>query len=367
MTDRDYMQLALNLAELGCGWVNPNPMVGAVIVKENRIIGTGYHHRYGENHAERDAFANCSESAQGATIYVTLTPCCHQGKTPACTDAIIEQGISRVVIGSADPNSLVGDKSLAILRQAGIIVETGVLTAECDALNPVFFHYIQTKKPYVVMKYAMTLDGKIATVTGASKWITGEASRARVHQDRHRYAGIMVGVGTIFSDDPALTCRLPNGHNPTRIICDTTLRTPLTAQVVQTAQTVPTIIASCSDDTARIAAFEQAGCELLIVPKHQQHLDLQALMTLLGERNIDSILLEGGQTLNGSALEAGIVQRIQTYIAPKVFGGDTAKSPIGGRGIRQPSDAYQLSPPKITSLGDDILLESEVLHVHRYH
>lgn len=367
MTDRDYMRLALDLAELGCGWVNPNPMVGAIIVKENRIIGTGYHHRYGENHAERDAIANCSESPEGATIYVTLTPCCHQGKTPACTDAIIKNGISRVVIGSADPNILVGDKSLSILRQHDIIVETGVLKSECDALNPVFFHYIQTKKPYVIMKYAMTLDGKIATVTGASKWITGKLSRTRVHQDRHRYAAIMVGVGTVLSDDPSLTCRIPNGHNPIRIICDTTLKTPLTAQVVQTAKTVPTIIATSSDDAARITAFEQAGCDILIVPKYQHHVDLQVLMTLLGERNIDSLLLEGGQTLNWSALESRIVHRIQTYIAPKLFGGETAKSPIGGRGIREPSDAYQISPPKITVLGDDILLESEVLDVHRHY
>lgn len=226
MNDTDYMRLALELAERGRGWTNPNPMVGAVIVKDGRVIGEGYHHRCGALHAEREAFAACRESPAGATLYVTLEPCCHHGRQPPCTEAILEAGISRVVVGSGDPNPLVAGKGLDILRAHGAEVETGVLQPECDALNAVFFHYIRTRQPYVVMKYAMTLDGKIATRTGASRWITGEKARERVHQDRRRYAAIMAGVGTVLADDPLLTCRMEGGRNPVRVICDTHLRTP---------------------------------------------------------------------------------------------------------------------------------------------
>lgn len=359
-----YMGLALQLAKLGSGWVNPNPMVGAVIVKNGHVIGKGYHTRYGMPHAEREALANCSQSPVGATLYVTLTPCCHQGKTPACTDAIIQSGISRVVIGSADPNLLVGEKSLVILAEHGIEVVTGVLKASCDAINQVFFHYIQTHLPYVVMKYAMTMDGKIATVTGASKWITGVDARQKVHEDRHRYAGIMVGSGTILADDPSLTCQLADAHQPVRIICDTSLKMPLTAKVVQTAKTVPTIIATCVSDQRRIALYQKTGCQVVTLPKQDQGIDLKALMDYLGEQELDSILLEGGERLNGSAFDAQVVHRVQAYIAPIIFGGLTAKGPIAGRGVMLPSDAYRLSKPTVTRLGDDILLESEVSYVY---
>lgn len=362
MQDRDYMAQALALAQRGWGWVSPNPLVGAVLVKAGRIIGTGYHARCGEAHAERAALAACSESPDGATLYVTLEPCCHHGRTPPCTQAILEAGISRVVLGSRDPNPKVHGGGLRLLRAAGVEVTEGVLQADCDALNAVFFHCITTKTPYVVMKYAMTMDGKLATVTGASQWITGEVARAHVQEDRHRYRGILVGVGTILADNPRLTCRMEGGRNPLRILCDSQLRTPLDAFVVQSAHDIPTLLATCSQDTARAKPYRTAGCELLSLPPDADgRIPLPALMQALGEREIDSVLLEGGAALQWSALKSGIVQRVQCYIAPKLFGGASAKSPIGGQGVCHPGAAYCLSPPRLTHLGEDLLLESEVL------
>ena len=360
MNDWEYMRLALELAERGAGWTSPNPMVGAVIVKDGRIIGQGWHHRYGDLHAERDALANCTESPAGATLYVTLEPCCHYGKQPPCTQAILEAGITRVVVGSDDPNPLVAGKGLAFLREHGITVETGVERAACDALNRVFFHYIQTRRPYVVMKYAMTMDGKIATHTGASRWITGEAARQRVHQDRHRYAAILCGVGTVLRDDPLLNCRMEGGKNPLRIVCDTHLRTPLDSQIVRTAREIPTILAACDPLPERAAALETAGCRVWDLPQRDGHVDLAALMERLGAEQIDSVLLEGGGTLNWAALESSIVKRVQAYIAPKLFGGKAAPSPVGGMGVAVPDDAVRLKNTTVIPLGEDFLLESEV-------
>lgn len=360
MTDCTYMKLALELAERGCGWVAPNPLVGAVIVKDGNIIGRGWHQQYGELHAERNALADCNKAANGATMYVTLEPCCHVGKTPPCTEAVIASGISKVVIGSSDPNPLVCGKGIALLREHGIEVVEGVLKAECDKLNEVFFHFIRTGTPFAVMKYAMTMDGKTATHTSASKWITGDLARARVQADRHRYSAIMVGIGTVLADDPLLTCRMENGKNPVRIICDTQLKTPPNSQIVKTANEVRTIIATSCTDKARQDSFRQLGCEVLVLPQRDGHVDLNVLMNVLGGLKIDSILLEGGGTLNWSALECGIVQKLQCYIAPKLFGGSGAKSPIGGRGVKSPSEAYHLINTTITKIGEDFLLESEV-------
>ena len=343
------------------GQVNPNPLVGAIIVRDETIIGQGWHPFYGGPHAERHALASCQESVAGATLYVTLEPCCHTGKTPPCTDAILESGIRRVVIGSADPNPLVAGCGVQQLRQHGIQVTEGVLKQECDQLNDVFLHFIQAQTPYVVMKYAMTLDGKMATSTGLSKWITGAKARKRVHEDRHRYAAIMVGVGTVLADDPLLTCRLPNGKNPIRIICDTHLKTPLASQVVKTTDQAKTMIATACSDLSRHQHYQERGCDILMIPKRNNGLDLPALMRQLGSQNMDSVLLEGGSSLNASALEAGIVHKVQAYIAPKIFGGVAAVSPIGGNGIQDPHYAYQLTVPTITQLGNDILLESEVI------
>ena len=369
MTDIDYMRLALQLAARGEGWTSPNPMVGAVIVKDGRIIGQGWHERYGGLHAERNALRACTEDPAGATMYVTLEPCCHHGKQPPCTDAVLEAGIARVVVGSADPNPLVAGRGIEILRTHGIEVTEGVLRAECDALNRIFMHYITTRRPFVSMKYAMTMDGKIATYTGASRWVTGEAARQHVQAQRHRFRGIMIGVGTVLADDPLLTCRIPGGRNPIRIICDTQLRTPLDAKVVTSAHEVPTILATCCADPARHAPYLAAGCRVLCVPEtsrtrsdHHPRLDLTALMSILGADGIDSILLEGGGTLNWAALECGIVKQVQCYIAPKLFGGETAKTPVEGIGVATPDACFRLTNRRFTELGDDILIESEVVY-----
>ena len=360
MNDKDYMRLALQLAKKGCGWTSPNPMVGAVVVKEGRIIGQGWHQQYGQAHAERNALASCTETPQGATMYVTLEPCCHYGKQPPCVDAILDAGIRRVVVGSADPNPLVAGKGIAILRAHGIDVTEHVLQEECDELNKVFFHYITTKRPFVSMKYAMTMDGKIAAYTGASRWITGEAARNHVQQQRHRFRGIMVGVGTVLADDPLLTCRMEGGRDPVRIICDTHLRTPLQSQVVTTAKQVPTILATCCGDPEKQAAYQQAGCRILFLEEQCGHVNLPQLMEQLGQEQIDSILLEGGGTLNWSALESGIVQQVQAYIAPKRCGGRDAKTPIEGAGVPLPDAAFRLKNSRLEQLGKDFLIESEV-------
>lgn len=361
VNDVKYMQLALQLAQKGCGWVAPNPMVGAVIVKDREVIGQGWHKKYGQPHAERNALASCKFSPEGATMYVTLEPCCHYGRQPPCTDAILEAGIKRVLVGSDDPNPLVRGKGIQILRAHGIEVTEGVLQEDCKKLNEVFFHYVKTGCPFVVMKYAMTLDGKIAAYTGASKWITGETARNHVQEQRHRYSAIMVGVGTVLSDDPMLSCRIAGRKNPIRIICDTHLRTPVTAQVVTTARQIPTIIATCCPDAERQSAYVSAGCRILHLREKDGHADLRQLMAQLGQERIDSILLEGGGTLNWSALESGIVQKIQAYIAPKLFGGQASKTPIEGTGVESPASAFHLKNSTWTRLGNDFLIESEVV------
>lgn len=360
MNDEDYMKLALELAQKGVGSVNPNPMVGAVIVKNDKVIGQGYHERYGELHAERNALKSCTDSPEGATMYVTLEPCCHQGKTPPCTEAIIESGISKVVIGSSDPNPLVSGKGIQILKNHGIKIVKGVMKEECDALNFVFFHYIKTKTPYVVMKYAMTIDGKIATRTGKSQWVSSNQSRMYVQECRNRYSAIMVGVGTIIADDPRLTCRLEKGRNPIRVICDTNLRTPLQSLVVQSASQIRTIIATANTDKRRKQLYLDQGCEIIDVPLKGESIDLRILAEKLGECKIDSVYLEGGSAINWSALESGIVNRLQVFIAPKIFGGLTAKSPVAGLGIDLPMQAIALKQLKVSLVGEDVLLEGEV-------
>lgn len=366
MNDEAYMQQALELAKRGMGHVNPNPLVGAVIVKKGQVIGTGFHAKYGQAHAERNALAAATHDPKGATLYVTLEPCCHQGKTPPCTEAIIQSGIQRVVIGCLDPNPLMASKGVQALKVAGVSVTVGVLKCQCKALNAPFFHYIQHKTPYVVMKYAMTMDGKIATVTGASKWITGETARQHVHQTRNRYAAIMVGVGTILADNPALTCRLSGGGNPVRIVCDSHLHTPLDSHVVTTAQAIKTIIATTNTDVVRQEAYRQKGVELVVTTAQNGRVNLPELMVHLGNRGIDSILLEGGGTLHFTALETEIVHKLQCYIAPKLFGGATATSPVMGAGFKAVENKIRLHNTTITQFDEDFLLESEVSYVHRH-
>ena len=362
MTDQNYMLQAIQLAKQGEGWTNPNPMVGAVIVKNGRIIGKGYHKKCGELHAERNAIASLTESAEGATIYVTLEPCCHYGKTPPCTEAIIEQKIKRVVIGSRDPNPKVSGKGIKMLQEAGIEVIEDFMREECDRLNPVFFHYITTKTPYVVMKYAMTLDGKIATKTGASKWITGEAARAEVQHMRHRYMGIMAGIGTVLADDPMLNVRVEGWKSPIRILCDSGLRIPLDGQIVKSAGKYRTIVAYADSENteAKRKRLHEMGVETICCPDENNQVDLKKLMKYLGEEGIDSILLEGGGTLNDSALRAGIVQEVQTFIAPKLFGGMNSKTPVEGIGVRFPSEAVKLKCTDICQIGEDIRITCQV-------
>ena len=361
MTHEHWMQQALDLAKLGVGQVNPNPMVGAVIIKDDRLIGQGYHQVHGGPHAEREALAVCTEAPRGATMYVTLEPCCHHGKTPPCTDAVLASGISTVVIGSADPNPKVAGGGVAQLRAGGLTVVEGVLRASCDALNAAFFHYIQNNAPYVVMKYAITADGKIATHTGASRWITGELARAHVHETRNALSAILVGVGTVLADDPLLTCRLPNGRNPLRVVCDSRLSTPLERQVVATARDVPTILATAGRRDVDTAPYRDAGCRILEFPGSDGRVDLAGLMRTLHAEGISSVLAEGGAALHYSLLEAGLAQRLQIYIAPKVFGGAAAKGPVGGQGVPLPDQAFRLGQPTITPLGEDLLLEYDVI------
>ena len=378
MTHEEYMHLACRLALRGTGRVSPNPLVGAVIVKDGRIIGEGWHAEYGDLHAERNALKDCRARGgdpAGADMYVTLEPCCHHGKQPPCTDALIEAGIGRVFMGSGDPNPRVAGKGVQILRNHGIEVIEHVLEAECLALNDVFFHYIRTGLPYVVLKYAMTLDGKIACHTGASRWVTGEEARAHVHRTRSRLTGIMVGVNTVIADDPLLTCRTEGGRDPVRIICDSRLRTPQDSQIVKTARDVPTILATCETDPARQKPYLDAGCRIVTVPEKppgtagspgkdstmRGSVDLNILMQKLGsEEKIDSILLEGGASLAWSALESGIVNRVQAYIAPKVFGGADAKTPVGGTGFDTPDLALKLKNLRLTRLGEDLLIEGDL-------
>lgn len=360
MTDEDYMRLAIELAKAGNGWTNPNPLVGAVIVKDGRIIGQGCHEVHGDLHAERNALKSCTEDPSGATAYVTLEPCNHHGHQPPCVDALIEAGIARVVVGSRDPNPLVHGQGNARLRAAGIQVEEDFLRDEADALNPIFFRYMTDKLPYVVAKWAMTADGHIAAHTGDSQWVSNEDSRAEVHELRHRLAAIMVGVGTVLADDPSLTCRRANGamgKNPLRVVCDTNLRTPLDCKLVKTACDVPTLIATCSEDADKIAALKAAGVEVVVLPMVDGRLSLSEVMHELAARNIDSVLLEGGAGLNVSAFEAGLVNELVIYMAPKIIGGADSPSPVGGKGLDLMADAYQLDAPIVTLVGSDVKLE----------
>lgn len=351
-----YMQRAINLAKRGIGFVNPNPLVGAVIVKNGRIIGEGWHAKYGDLHAERNALKNCIVSPVDATLYVTLEPCCHHGKQPPCTEAVLQSGIRKVYIGSRDPNPLVSGKGVQFLRENGIEVVTDFLRQECDQLNPIFFHYITTKMPYVILKYAMTADGKIACAGGASKWVTGEIARNHAQQTRKRVAAICVGIGTVLSDDPMLNCRCDNPSHPVRVVLDTHLRMPLDDQLVRTARDIPVIVFCHAPDAKKRAALEGQGVTVLEVPLLGEHISIRECLAILGQHGIDSVLIEGGAAIHAAALQAGCADLVQVYLAPKLFGGD-GLSPIGAMGIDTPAKAVQLSPPEMTRLGDDLLLE----------
>ncbi len=350
-----WMQRAIWLAQKGMGKVSPNPLVGCVIVKQGRIIGEGWHEAYGKLHAERNALAHCVEDAKGAEMYVTLEPCCHYGKTPPCTEAILEAGIAKVYVGSLDPNPKVAGKGISQLRKAGVEVVTGVEQAACDRLNEIFFHFIQNKTPFVAMKYAMTLDGKIATVTGESQWVTGEAARNHVQLLRKQYSAILAGIGTVLADDPLLTCRIAPACSPLRVICDRKLRIPLQNQLVQTAKEAPLLVVTETGGEKK-AALEKAGAEVLVLPK----VTMGEVVMELGKRNIDSLLVEGGGQIHGSFLSEGLVQKVYAYVAPKLLGGDKAPSPVGGAGKSRMAEALCLEQVSVTPLGEDFLITGSV-------
>ncbi|EKQ53927.1 MULTISPECIES: bifunctional diaminohydroxyphosphoribosylaminopyrimidine deaminase/5-amino-6-(5-phosphoribosylamino)uracil reductase RibD [unclassified Clostridium] len=358
--DERYMERALELARLGIGKVNPNPLVGAVIVKDNEIIGEGYHERYGEAHAERNAVKNATKSVEGSTIYVTLEPCAHYGKTPPCVDLIIEKKFRKVVIGMLDPNELVAGKSIDKLKQHGIEVVVGVKEEECKKINEIFVKYITTKIPFVVLKSGMSIDGKIATYSGESKWITSKESREDSQNLRNRLHSIMVGVNTIIADDPELTCRINNEKKLTRIIVDTNLRIPLDSKVI-TNEDKQTIIATSFDsDENKKQILRNQGIKIIEVSRKNNKVDLKELIKKIGHEGIDSILIEGGGTLNFSAFEEDIVDKVIFYIAPIILGGENSKSSIAGKGFSKLSEAVKLINTSYRKIEEDLVLEGYI-------
>ncbi len=357
------MRFALGLAENGRFTTAPNPMVGAIVVNDGRIVGQGWHKQAGGPHAERVALADAGIEAHGATIYVTLEPCSHTGRTGPCTEAILEAGISRVVIGASDPNPKAAGGA-EVLRNAGLDVVTGVLKEECEALNRDFLDRIRNRRPFVTMKIAMTADGHTSTASGASKWITGEESRKHVHEDRGRSAVILTGVGTVFADNPALTCRVGGGKDPIRVVLDTHLRIPADATLAMTAAETPTILACCDFDPDKAKALEDSGCEIWMMNEKDGRVDLSELIARIGAEGYDSVFIEAGPTVAWSALSAGVVDKLQIYVAPKIFGG-TGRTAVGGPGVPLPKDAFQLCDPRITPIGDDILVEYDIKHPER--
>ncbi|KAB3528799.1 bifunctional diaminohydroxyphosphoribosylaminopyrimidine deaminase/5-amino-6-(5-phosphoribosylamino)uracil reductase RibD [Alkaliphilus serpentinus] len=358
--DIKYMKRALELAEEGMGKTRPNPLVGAVIVRDDKIISEGFHKVYGGDHAELDALKKINFQGEGTTLYVNLEPCSHYGKTPPCVEAIIRAGIKTVVVAMTDPNPLVAGRGIKILQDHGIEVIHGVLEEEARRLNEIFIKYITTSKPFLILKTAMSMDGKIATAEGNSKWITGEESRYYVHQIRNRVAGIMVGITTVIKDNPRLNTRLPleEVSHPTRVIVDSSLRIPLDSIVVETASQQPTIIATTNrGPKEKLLKLKDKHVEIIILPEKNNRVDLNQLMIELGKRRIDSILLEGGGTLNYSALEEGIVDKMITFIAPKILGGTAALTPVEGEGKINVDDAFMLNDLRVGYLGKDLLIE----------
>lgn len=357
------MERALTLAKLGWGKTRPNPLVGAVIVKEEKVIAEGYHHYYGGDHAEVDALKKIKFLAKGAAIYVNLEPCSHYGKTPPCVEAIIKSKAKKVVVALQDPNPQVAGRGIKILREHGIEVVLGVLEEEARKLNEIFIKYITTSKPFCILKTAMTLDGKIATSNGDSKWITEEDARAYGHHIRDRVAGIMVGISTVLADDPQLNTRIPNkeGNQPVRIIVDSKLRIPLEVNVVKTAKQQPTLIATTNKaPKEKIEELAKLGVEVLMIKEKNEKINLESLMVQLGQRKIDSILLEGGGTLNYSALDVGIVDKVMCFIGPKIIGGRNAITPVEGTGKSLIKDAFIVEDISLEKFQKDILVEGYI-------
>lgn len=360
--DMRWMRRALRLAARG--YTPPNPMVGCVLVKDGAVVGEGYHLRAGGPHAEVVALEAAGERARGATAYVSLEPCSHSGRTPPCAPALVAAGVARVVAAALDPNPRVSGKGIAILQEAGIAVQVGLLEEEARRLNAAFFHYQTTGRPFVLLKAAMTLDGKIATRTGDSRWITGPRARRHVHRLRAQSGAVLCGIGTALADDPLLTARLPGvPRQPLRVVLDTHLRLPLTSRLVATAREVPTLIAAGkTPDRCRRMALENCGIEVICLPTNAAgRIALPELLAELGRREVISVLVEGGSQINAAFLEGGHVHRLLWFIAPKLIGGRDAPTPVAGTGAALMADAVSLSPFRVRRFGPDLLLESAPL------
>lgn len=361
--DEFYMKRALELSLKGIGRTGPNPLVGAVIVKNGKIIGEGYHEYFGGPHAEVNAINNATEDVEGAAIYVTLEPCSHYGKTPPCADLLVAKKLSKVVIAMIDPNPKVAGKGAEILRQNGMEVVMGVLEKEAEKINEIFIKYIQEKRPFCILKTAMTMDGKIASVTGESMWITNEKSRYYVHELRNRVSGVMVGINTVIKDNPSLTTRLKEGGTDSvRIIVDSSLRIPPDSKVLKLNSPKKTIIATTekADKEKLKLLSEKENIQILTVPLKDSRVDLAYLFDRLGREGIDSVLVEGGSELNFSVLKEGLADKVITFIAPKILGGGKSKTPVGGKGFEKLKDAIRLKDIKISTFDEDIMVEAYV-------
>jgi diaminohydroxyphosphoribosylaminopyrimidine deaminase / 5-amino-6-(5-phosphoribosylamino)uracil reductase len=351
------MKRALTLARRGVGKTSPNPAVGCVVVRNNEIVGEGWHRKAGTPHAEVHALRMAAESARGADVFVTLEPCAHYGKTPPCTDALIRAGVAQVFVGMTDPNPLVSGKGMAVLRDAGIDVECGVLERECRKVNEPFIKHVTTGLPFVILKSAMTLDGKTATATGDSKWITNEKSRRYVHRLRAMVDAVMVGVGTVLADDPQLTCRMGvRGEDPLRVIVDSRLSTPPAAALFSMKSPAKTLLATIEPYSSRNCALVEAGAEILTCRESGGRVDLEDLLCKLGERGVQSVLLEGGRELGGAALRKGIIDKFLLFYAPKILGAEDGFGLCAGAGPDRMADAFMLRDLTVTRFGGDILV-----------
>jgi diaminohydroxyphosphoribosylaminopyrimidine deaminase/5-amino-6-(5-phosphoribosylamino)uracil reductase len=362
---KDFMECALSLAGLALGYTSPNPAVGAVVVRDGVVVGLGHTQPPGSVHAEIMAIRQAGPRAKGATMYVTLEPCCHHGRTPPCTQAIIDAGISEVHISLIDPNPLVSGKGAKILQEAGVKTFIGQCSDEAREINEGYIKFITTGMPFVIAKFAMSLDGKIATQDGDSKWISGEESRKFVHSLRHIVDAIMVGANTVVADDPQLSargCRGKGGKTklqPLRVIVDGKGRTPLSARIFE--EPGKTLIAVGKPFNAKAAeGFRKSGAEIVELPAENGVIDLKELLNILGEREVTSVLVEGGSSLFGSLFDRGLVDKVLAFISPIIIGGDGAKSAVGGNGVNTVSEAFRLNGVKIIEFGDDILLSGYV-------
>ena len=357
-----YMQRAFELAQKGKGFTSPNPMVGTVIVKQGKIVGEGWHKRCGGDHAEVDAFKKAGDKARGATLYVTLEPCSHFGRTPPCTHAIIKAGIKKVFIGVLDPNPLTHGKSLALLRKAKIEVEVGFLQEELTRMNEVFNKYITQNMPFVVAKCAQTLDGKIATATGESKWITSDETRKYAHDKRSEFDAIMVGINTVLKDNPQLNATRKDKFL-TKIVVDSSLQISLKAKLFQGAKPAQVIVATTAKASKKkIQEFSNKGVQVLIAPSkgRRDHVDLKWLVKELAKKEIPYILIEGGGRLIGRALKDRVVDRLMIYVAPKIIGDQTAVSSISGLNIQKIEGVLELKEMSIQPIGTDFLIEGRI-------